>query len=96
MRMTLQEWLYYAFMTPSRYGPIADGFLVLFCALIAINCILGLIRRDGMYNRRSTRIMVWAQILGIIWGFATIAWEVTVYYFWYVYPESQWNPSFFF
>jgi hypothetical protein len=35
---------------------------------IVIGCIAGLCSREGMYDRESTGIMTWSQLLGIVLG----------------------------
>jgi hypothetical protein len=41
---------------------------------LIINCVLGLMRRDGVYNAESANIMFWSQVLGIAVGAAAFLW----------------------
>jgi hypothetical protein len=46
--------------------------LALFGAGLVINCVLGLVRRDGIYDASSERIMNLSQYLGVIIGLALL------------------------
>lgn len=45
---------------------------------LAWSCLLGIVRREEVYDAESASMMFWSQLLGIVIGLGLCAWGVSL------------------